>query len=108
MRPEAPAVESPTVRPRRPGSRPRPDRKDRRRRVALEGLEPRTLMAVLPPPTILGRSVASTGGIAGGPGPAFPRAAAARRDRAAARRDRAAAPALTEGPPSRPGRRAAR
>jgi subtilisin-like proprotein convertase family protein len=51
MRPEAPAVESPTVRPRRPGS-PRPDRKARRRRVALEGLEPRTLLAVLPTPTV--------------------------------------------------------
>jgi subtilisin-like proprotein convertase family protein len=55
MRPEAPAVESPTVRPRRPGSHPRPDRKDRRRRVALEGLEPRTLMAVLPPATVTGQ-----------------------------------------------------
>ena len=55
MRPEAPAVESPTVRPRRPGSRPRPDRKDRRRRVALEGLEPRALMAVLPPATVTGQ-----------------------------------------------------
>src|SRR5918997_36852 len=55
MRPEAPAVKSPLGRPRRPGSRPRPARKPSRRRVVLEGLEPRTLLATLPAATILNR-----------------------------------------------------
>jgi subtilisin-like proprotein convertase family protein len=52
MRPEAPAVQSPSARARRPAARPRPARPAARRRAALEALEPRTLLAVLPTPTV--------------------------------------------------------
>jgi hypothetical protein len=63
MRPEAPEVQSSMGRLRRPGSRPRPARKASRRRVALEGLEPRTLLAILPAASILGRvDVSNSGG----------------------------------------------
>jgi hypothetical protein len=61
MSPETPVVQSLRGHLRRSGSRLPAARKRSRRRVALEGLEPRTLLATLPAATILNRVDVSNG-----------------------------------------------